>query len=48
MSQLKPDAFSSLGGNIPLPNEYGMLPLSSYGSVIPPPPGILRKKSAYR
>lgn len=32
----------------PMPNEYGMLPLSSFNATLPPPPGILRKKSAYR
>ncbi len=47
MTQMKPDPFSTLG-MVPMPNEYGMMPLSAYNTILPPPPGILRKKSAYR
>lgn len=45
--QMGSDALGNFVG-LPMPNEYGMLPPASYNTILPPPPGILRKKSAYR
>lgn len=44
--QMGSEVYGGLG-SLPMPSDYGMLPPASYNSVLQPPPGILRKKSAY-
>ncbi|KAI5730578.1 hypothetical protein M8J76_015347 [Diaphorina citri] len=52
LQQLPPESLAALAAGytsqIPLPSDLGIpLPPSILGNLVPPPPGILRKRSAY-